>query len=148
MVAVFNRSWKKNRDLRQKQIQLGLDQHKLISDVATRWESTFQMIDRILEQQKAVSAVLANDRKNWHHMPTDQEVSVLETVASVLRPLSVFTDALSGEKHLTISVVRPLLRHILDKVLAVSAEDCSLSKEMKEIISDKLQTYYIQYSSI
>ena len=60
------------------------------------------MIDRILEQQQAISAVLANDHKNWHHMPTDQEVSVLETVVSVLSPLSIFTDALSGEKHLTI----------------------------------------------
>ena len=79
LVAVFNRNWKKHRDLREKQIQLGLEQHKLISDVATTWESTFQMIDRILEQQQAISAVLANDCKNWHHMPTDQ-VSVLETV--------------------------------------------------------------------
>ena len=62
------------------------------------------MIDRILEQQQAISAVFANDRKNWQHMPTDQEASVLETVVSVLSPLSIFTDALSGEKHLTISV--------------------------------------------
>ena len=100
------------------------------------------MIDRILEQQQAVSAVLTNDRKNWQHMPTDQEFSVLEIVVSVLKPLSVFTDPLSGEKHLTISV-RPLLRHVLDEILVVSAEDCSLSREMKEIISDKLQTYYI-----
>ena len=76
-------------------------------------------------------------------MPTDQEVSVLETLVSVLRPLLIFIDALSGEKHLTISVVRPLLRHILDEILAVLAEDCFVSKEMKEIISDKLQTYYI-----
>ena len=83
---------------------------------------------------------MANDCKNWHHMPTDQEVSVLETVVSVVRPLSIFTDALSGDKHLTISVVCPLLRHILD---SVSAEDCSLNKEMIEIISDKLQTYYL-----
>ena len=83
------------------------------------------MIDRILEQQQAVSAVLANDRKNWHHMPTDQEFSVLETVISVLKPLSIFTDALSGEKHLTISAVRPLLRHILDEIFVVSAEDFS-----------------------
>ena len=143
LVAVLNRSWKKHRNLREKQIQLGLEQHKLISNLATRWGSTFQMIDRILEQQQAISAVLANDRKNWHHMPTDQEVSVLETVVSVLRPLSIFTDALSGEKHLIISVVRPLLRHILDEILAVSPEDCPLSKEIKEIISDKLQTYYI-----
>ena len=101
------------------------------------------MIDGILEQQQATSAVLANDRKNWHHMPTDQEVSVLETVVSVLSPLSILTDALSGEKHLTISVVHPLLRHILDEILVVSPDDCSLSKEMKEIILDKLQTYNI-----
>ena len=56
------------------------------------------MIDRILEQQQAISAVLANDRKNWHHMPTDQEFSVLKTVVSVLKPLLVFIDALFGEK--------------------------------------------------
>jgi len=40
--------------LEEKQIQLGLKQHKLISDVATRWGSTFQIIDRILEQQNAI----------------------------------------------------------------------------------------------
>ena len=99
------------KHLREKQVHLGIDQHKLISDVVTRWGSTYQMIERILEQQKAISAVLAEDRKNWHHMPTDQEFSVLETVAAVLKPLSIFTDALSGEKHLTISAVRPLLKH-------------------------------------
>ena len=49
----------------------------------------------------------------------------------------------SGEKHLTITIVHPLLRDILGEILGVSAEDCSLSKEMKGIISDKLQTYYI-----
>ena len=31
----------------------------------------------------------------------------------------------------------------MDEILAVSPDDCSLSKEMKEIILDKLQTYYI-----
>ena len=64
-------------------------------------------------------------------MSTDQEFSVLETVVSVLKPLSVFTDPLSGEKHLAIFAVHPLLRHILDEILVVSGEDCSLSKEMK-----------------
>ena len=42
LVAVFNRSWKKHRDLHEKQIQLGLEQHKLISDVATRWAQHFK----------------------------------------------------------------------------------------------------------
>ena len=71
----------------------------------------------ILEQQQAIRVVLANDCKNLHHMPIDHNVSVLETVVSVLRPLSIFTDALSDEKQLTISVVHPLLRHTLDNIL-------------------------------
>ena len=66
------------------------------------------MIDRILEQQQANSTVLANDSKNWHHMPTDQEVSVLETVVLVLRPLSIFTDAL-----FLVKITSPLLSLIL-----------------------------------
>ena len=99
----FSRSWKKYRDLHQKQADLGLKQHKLLADVVTRCSSMYKMIARILEQQQAICAVLAEDRKNWHRMPTDNEFSTLEAVASVLEPLSSFTDVLSGEKCVTVS---------------------------------------------
>ena len=59
-----------------------------MGDVVTRWGSTFDMISRILEQQQALSAVLAEDRKNWHRMINDTELSVLETVSDILKPLS------------------------------------------------------------
>ena len=147
LVEVFSRSWKKYRDLRQKQTELGLKQKKLISDVVTRWGSTYQMIARILEQQQAICAVPAEDRKNWHQMPSDHEFSVLEAVDSVLRPLHVFTDALSGEKYITISAIRPLLKHIVEDVLAVASDDCAIIREMKETISDKLQAHYIQHEA-
>ena len=112
LVELFHRSWKKTRDLRQKQELLDLPQHKLISDVATRWGSTFEMVSRIIEQQQAISAVLAEDRKNWHKMPTNSELSVLESVVDVLKPLSYLTDALSGEKQVTASAVIPVLKHV------------------------------------
>ena len=101
------------------------------------------MIARIIEQQQAICAVLAEDRKNWHRMPSDSEFSVLEAAASVLMPLSVFTDALSGEKSVTVSAIRPLLNHITQDLLHISPDDCAIIKEMKEIISDKLQARYI-----
>ena len=57
LVAAFHWSWKKQRDLKAKQIQLGIIEHKLISAVKTRWGSTYCMVERILEQQQAISAV-------------------------------------------------------------------------------------------
>ena len=79
------------------------------------------MLARILEQQEAVCAVLAEDRKNWHLMPSDLEFTILEAVASVLKPLHVFTDALAGEKNITISAIRPLLRHIVKQIVFVQS---------------------------
>ena len=67
---------------------------------------------------------------------TCQEFSILENNAVVLQPLSVFTDALSGEKHLTISALHPLSRHILDMILVVLPDDCNLRKNIKETISE------------
>ena len=59
LVKLFHRSWKKARDLRQKQEELDPQQHKLMGDVPTQWESTYSMISRILEQQQAISAIIA-----------------------------------------------------------------------------------------
>ena len=41
--------------------------------------------------------VLLNDRKIWSKMPSDAEFTSIETVVAGVSPLSVFTDALSGE---------------------------------------------------
>ena len=138
LVEVFHRSWKKSRDLRLKQEVLNLPQHKLIASVATRWGSTYDMVSRIVEQQQAICAVLAEDRKNWYRMPSDTEFAVLETVVSVLKPLSTLTDALSGEKQVTVSAIRPILKHI-QTILTEANTDSRLAVQMKNAISADLQ---------
>ena len=57
------------------------------------------MVERILEQQQALSAVLLEDRKSWCLMLSDVDVTVLEKLVKLLKPLSYLTDALSGEKE-------------------------------------------------
>ena len=101
------------------------------------------MIARILEQQQAICVVLADDRKNLHRMPSDHEFTTLEIVSKVLQPLSVFTDALSGESQVTVSEIHPLLKHITTSLLSVSTSDCMLIKDMKETITDSLGSRYI-----
>ena len=66
----------------------------------------------MLEQQQALSAVLAEDRKKSHRMINDNELSVLETLSDILRLLSCLTDALACEKQITASAVYPVLKHV------------------------------------
>ena len=42
-------------------------------------------------------------------MPSDHDLTTLEVMSTVLKPLSTFTDALPGEKEVTVSAVHPLL---------------------------------------
>ena len=96
------------------------------------------MVARIVEQQRAICSVLAEDGKHWSKMPSDGDFANLEDMVKVLEPLSKFTDALSGEMHITISAVRLLLDHILKKIVDVQPSDRPMVKQMKVKISEDL----------
>ena len=70
-------------------------------------------------------------------MPSENEFSTLESLVEVLKPLSVFTDAFSGENHVTVSALRPLLSHLLTN-LHVEPGSNGLINEMKDIIRRNL----------
>ncbi|KAM4556285.1 zinc finger BED domain-containing protein 4-like isoform 1-T1 [Fundulus diaphanus] len=66
VVSAFSNSWKRKRDLAKAQAVLGLPPHQLITETPTRWGSRQQMIQRFLEQEKALSQVLLADKKVRH----------------------------------------------------------------------------------
>ncbi|XP_013880075.1 zinc finger BED domain-containing protein 1 [Austrofundulus limnaeus] len=142
VVSSFSYSWKKRRDLAEVQIQLGLPSHQLITETATRWGSRLLMIDRVLEQERALSKVLSADMKTRPLVPTWQDIEVLEAVQKALKPLQDFTDALSGEDYVTLSYVRPVL-HLLNKSLLAPAEgESALCKSIKTSIVDYLNNKF------
>ncbi|KAI4824950.1 hypothetical protein KUCAC02_020661 [Chaenocephalus aceratus] len=72
-VSFFHRSTTAAHVLEQKQEMLHLPKHRLINDVATRWNSSYEMVERYLEQQSAVySALSALKNKDIANL-TDQE---------------------------------------------------------------------------
>ncbi|XP_028434908.1 zinc finger BED domain-containing protein 1-like [Perca flavescens] len=91
VVSSFSFSWKRRRDLATAQQELNLPAHQLISESPTRWGSREKMI----EQEQAISQVLAADKKTQHLVLTWQDLEVLESVHKALKPLLEFTDALS-----------------------------------------------------
>ena len=112
MVGVFSHSWKKKSALKQAQQESNLPEHSLITECPTRWGSRQKMIGRVLEQSKALSQVLSEDKKTRHLVPTWQDTDVLESINNALGPLQEFTDALSGEAYVSVSYLKPVL-HLL-----------------------------------
>lgn len=88
------------------------------------------MIDRMLEQRPAINRVLADDRKANVSI-TWQDEDVLQSVNKALKPVSEFTDILSGENYVTVSSLLPMLHLIKEDTLAPSNEDGQLTASLK-----------------
>ena len=62
LVSHFRHSPLATSALRQKQSELNTEQHSLKQYVKTRWNSSFEMIDRLAEQRWPVTAVLCDEK--------------------------------------------------------------------------------------
>lgn len=142
IVSAFSYSWKKKKALAKAQQELNLPQHKLKTACVTRWGSMQMMTARVLEQKKAITQVLADDKKSRHLVPSWSDLDVLEAVNKALSPLMEFTDALSGEEYVTISFVKPILHILNSRVLAEEEDDVELTKTIKTSILEYLKGKY------
>ena len=148
IVAPFNKSWKKKRDLHEEQMKRNKKPKCLISDCVTRWGSTQAMVKRLLQLKDEVRQVLVSDRKTSHLVPTWQDTSVLESFNSAMEPLAELTDIMSGSKYVTASCVNATLQRLENQILAVAdAEDEQqpeglLSNQLRQnILNDLLPRY-------
>ena len=74
---------------------------------------------------------------------TDRDFSTLKIVSQVLKPISVFTVALSEETQALVSGIYPLLKHIASTLLFVSPGDCTLITETKETVAKSHESHFI-----
>lgn len=142
LVGHFSHSWKKKSKLMDAQKELKLPEHSLVTECQTRWGSRQRMVDRVLEQSKALTQVLSDDRKTRHLVPTWQDIEVLESINSALKPLQEFTDILSGEEYVSVSYLKPVLYLLKNTTLAAKEEDTDLTKTIKSKIIAYLEKNY------
>ena len=62
LVGHFNHSVVASEQLKRRQAQMGNREKKLVQECATRWNSTFYMLERLLEMRWPVSAVLSDEQ--------------------------------------------------------------------------------------
>ncbi|XP_030016881.1 zinc finger BED domain-containing protein 1-like [Sphaeramia orbicularis] len=142
VISAFSFSWKKRRDLTVVQAELGLPEHQLISESPTRWGSRQQMIERVLEQEKAIGQILGADKKTRHLVPTWQDIDILESVNKAIKPLHDFTDALSGETYVSVSFIKPTLHLFNNSLLKSEEDDTELTRQIKSDVLKYLNQKY------
>lgn len=117
IVEFFKRSTKSYIKLKQTQTQMGQPLLKLIQDVATRWNSTYDMFQRCIDIKDPLISTIALIGKNENLTPDD--FYIMEHYCSVFKPFKEMTIELSSEKGVSISKViilcNVLLSHIKKK---------------------------------
>lgn len=110
------------------------------------------MISRFIEQEKALTQalitfalicqVLREDKKVRHLIATWQDMEILESLDKALSLLMEFADALSGEKYVSVSYVKPVLHLFNHEILKSQDDESPLTRTIKEGILNYLNDKY------
>ena len=141
LVSHFSHSVLATNSLVEKQTTL--PKLKLVQDVATRWNSSFYMMDRLLKLRIPVYGVIFDDEIT---KPADRTIldirdsfwAVMENICPVLEPLAEVTDLLGRDDLPTGSTVYVLIHNIVTEVLKVGQNDHEVVKQLKEKIKNGL----------
>ncbi|KAE8277862.1 hypothetical protein D5F01_LYC24100 [Larimichthys crocea] len=116
----FRRSAIATHVLKEKQKLLNLEQHKLKTDVVTRWNSAHDMLQRFLEQQVAITAALLSNevRKNEKDICTlsEADITAAEEIVAAMKPMKIATVVMEEEKTPTLSGVAPVHAHLIQEL--------------------------------
>ena len=145
VVGFFHRSTTAAAVLKSKQVQLDLPQHKLVQDVQTRWNSSYDMIKRYLEQEPAIHAALSSPdvKKNLKDVVTlsCDDMSQAEHIMNVLEPLKTVTNIMCSERTPTVSLISPMKAIILETMVD-KPDDSTMVKEVKRAVRNDLSNRY------
>lgn len=134
--------------LSNKQSQLGLEKHKLVQSVKTRWNSTFLMLKRLIEQREAVIGVLSDRTVTTRNqagqlMLSEDEWTLIENIANVLQPFELVTTLLSSDSQPTISIVMPILQSLVQNFLSkTNDEDTDDVTRMKNQLLQEMRSRF------
>jgi len=138
IVGHFKHSPANQTELKVQQSQKNTTQEVLIQDVPTRWNSTLQMIERLLRNKEPVIATLAApSHKHSLNLLTEAEWEKLRTLKMLLEPCRYATVVLGGEKYVSCSVVLPIVTY-LRRFMVVSDDDPAFAVRFKTAFTNDL----------
>lgn len=108
IVEHFHRSTTAATKLTDMQSQMNRNVLKLINDVVTRWNSTYNMFQRLCEVQVPLEATLGV-LHNPVEILNESDWITLKSCCALLKPFEQVTKELSAEKNVCVSKIIPLI---------------------------------------
>uniref|UniRef100_UPI003AAD97D9 E3 SUMO-protein ligase ZBED1-like n=1 Tax=Centroberyx gerrardi TaxID=166262 RepID=UPI003AAD97D9 len=142
LVEHFKKSELACTKLKDKQQQMGTPQHMLVQDVSTRWNSTYHMLSRLLEQRWPVTAALSDPavtlRGKHHYLDLKPEQwNLIEELSQALEPFEGATVFLSGQQYVTLSAL-PQLVQSLKKSIQSSAFETAPVRSYQALVAEQI----------
>ena len=146
LVGHFKHSYVATAALKKKQNDLEMEELKLIQDVATRWNSTFYMLQRLSQQRVPVLAVL-NDKTVSKKADLELDLSsqrwaLAEELCTALKPFEAATRLLSAEYNVSLSAVLPIVHGLWAKNTTVKHSDSPAIRSVKATLREKLESKF------
>ena len=130
IVGHFKHSQLASSQLKTIQSSLGLPQHRLKQDVATRWNSSLYMLESILSQKVALAAYCTEH--DGIPSLTSHQYEIIEKVIAVLKPIEDITQSISSDKA-SASIIIPYVR-ALRKCWENCSDDRGVRTMKKELL--------------
>ncbi|XP_072400374.1 E3 SUMO-protein ligase ZBED1-like [Diabrotica undecimpunctata] len=122
-------SWFKQSVVASDELRNASPNKKVIQSVPTRWNSTFNMVERFLELRPIINDII-NRHPSAPIMVTAAEVEILSEMCNILKPLHTATEEISGETYLTGSLCIPITSITRKKLEAITT-DKKLTNQLK-----------------
>ncbi|CAG8526270.1 27760_t:CDS:2, partial [Gigaspora margarita] len=144
LVIKIRKSPQKRERLSRQCFILQIKKLELIDDVKTRWNSTYDMIERALNLQQALNDLVLTDKSLIKYSLTNNEWNKLEQIKKLLKCFKDATLEISASSYPTLSCTIPIYNYLLDLIENFLKED-SYSNDIINAINKaklKLQKYY------
>ena len=144
IVGHFKHSALATTSLKSKKASLNIPQ--LIQDVSTRWNSTYIMLERLIEQHWAIYGVLHDETiSTTDHLRLDlkdEQWQLATDLLAILKALQIAMTALCEEQNISISLIYPVIYSLLKNHLKVNNDDSPKIKKFKQTVSADLKRRY------
>ncbi|KAJ7344655.1 hypothetical protein JRQ81_000605, partial [Phrynocephalus forsythii] len=141
IVGHFSRSVKASRMMHEKQVEMGRPEHVLIQDVTTRWNSTNEMVKRLVQQRQVVEYVMSTTPILPEGRVLDigaTEWLALSQMVGILQPFEETTHVLSNY-NASLGHVLPLIHALCQGLEASIREEANLLPKCRAL-ADRLLT--------